>query len=89
MFAIFFNLTMLWGYLFSFYETCQSNSWMIADEKVSIHNTPLLYLHIKLICTKKVRLLYSKQLDIGSTDYRLGQGLYLEGKKISVVFQWQ
>nr|TKW38690.1 hypothetical protein SEVIR_1G132175v2 [Setaria viridis] len=56
MFAIFFNLTMLWGYLFSFYETCQSNSWMIADEKVSIHNTPLLYLHIKLICTKKVRL---------------------------------
>nr|TKV91237.1 hypothetical protein SEVIR_9G081850v2 [Setaria viridis] len=38
MFAIFFNLTMLWGYLFSFYETCQSNSWMIADEKVCWEN---------------------------------------------------
>nr|TKW00573.1 hypothetical protein SEVIR_8G119300v2 [Setaria viridis] len=35
-------------YLLSFYETCQSNSWMIADEKVRIHNTQLLYLHIKM-----------------------------------------
>ncbi|CAL5090263.1 unnamed protein product [Urochloa decumbens] len=44
------------GDLFSFYETCQSYSWMIADEKVVIFQSAK------------------------SWQYRLGQGLYSEGK---------
>jgi nuclear pore complex protein Nup210 len=44
------------GDLFSFYETCQSYSWVIADEKVVIFQSAK------------------------SWQYRLGQGLYSEGK---------
>ncbi|KAL6601453.1 hypothetical protein ACP70R_044673 [Stipagrostis hirtigluma subsp. patula] len=44
------------GDLFSFYETCQSYTWMIADEKV------VMFQPAK------------------SWQYRLDQGLYLEGK---------
>ncbi|XP_062193278.1 nuclear pore complex protein GP210 [Phragmites australis] len=44
------------GDLFSFYETCQSYSWMIADEKVVTFQSAK------------------------SWQYRLDQGLYLEGK---------
>ncbi|KAL6838421.1 hypothetical protein ACP4OV_031666 [Aristida adscensionis] len=44
------------GDLFSFYETCQSYNWMIADEKVVMFQSAK------------------------SWQYRLHQGLYLEGK---------
>lgn len=44
------------GDLFSFYKTCQSYSWMVADEKVVIFQSAK------------------------SWQYRLDQGLYLEGK---------